>query len=180
MVGFSADSFAINTLAANGTTGFSNSFTGSFSVATNASNQLLLVYNAPVGDFVVTVLSGAVDQGAGSGISGGSAQFTGTGTLLKLGAGTLVMTNGANSYSGVTTIGEGAISITVNAPSGAAGALGSASSAVNVGTTTNAVATGFNFGAAVTNGRALTVVAGNAAGGTRTISTSFGSGSPGP
>jgi autotransporter-associated beta strand protein len=174
--GFAANAFTINTASANGTSGFANSFTGgTFSISTN-STQLLLVYTAPVSNFTVTVNSGAVDQGAGSGITGGAAQFTGAGALIKLGLGTLVMTNNNNTYSGATTIAEGAISITAASPSGSAGALGNASTPVAVGTTTNAVAAGFDFGAAVENGRELTINAGNGAGGTRAITTSFGSG----
>jgi fibronectin-binding autotransporter adhesin len=174
--GFSTNAFTINTGAANGTGGFANSFGGSFSINTN-STSLLLVYTAPVSNYTVTVISGAADQGAGSGITGGTNQFTGVGaSLTKLGAGTLIMTNSANDYTGTTTIAEGTVSINVASPSGSAGALGNAASAVAVGTATNAVATGFNFGAAVENGRGLNIIAGNAAGGTRALSTSFGSG----
>ena len=176
ITGFAADKFTINTTSANGTSGFANTFGGSFSINTN-STQLLLVYTAPVSNYTVTVNSGAVDQGAGAGITGGTNLFTGVGaSLTKVGAGTLIMTNSANDYTGSTTIAEGAISINVAAPSGSVGALGNATTAVAVGTSTNAVATGFNFGAAVENGRSLNVIAGNAAGGTRAISTSFGSG----
>ena len=174
--GFSTDAFTLNTGAANGTGGFANSFGGTFSINTN-STQLLLVYSAPVSNYTVTVASGAVDQGAGAGITGGTNQFTGVGaSLTKLGAGTLIMTNTANDYTGSTTIAEGTVSINVASPSGSAGALGNASSAVAVGTSTNAVATGFDFGAAVDNARSLNVIAGSGGVGSRTISTSFGSG----
>jgi autotransporter-associated beta strand protein len=48
--GFSADAFALNTFATNGTGGFANFFTGTFSIDTNATS-LLLVYTAPeIGD----------------------------------------------------------------------------------------------------------------------------------
>jgi autotransporter-associated beta strand protein len=48
--GFSADAFAINPFATNGTGGFANLFTGTFTIDTNATS-LLLVYTAPaVGD----------------------------------------------------------------------------------------------------------------------------------
>ena len=48
--GFSADAFSINSFATNGTGGFANLFTGTFSINTNATS-LLLVYTAPaVGD----------------------------------------------------------------------------------------------------------------------------------
>lgn len=155
--GFAEDAFTINTAANNGASGFSNSFTGAFSISTN-STELLLVYTAPSSDYDVTVISGSSDQGAAT---GGAGQFTGVSALNKLGAGTLVMTNGANSYSGVTTIKEGTLQIDVNAPSGSDGALGNASSAVIVGDAAGAADAAFNIGVAnVTNSRNLTVVAG--------------------
>ena len=168
--GFAANKFNVNT------SGFGGSLTTGTWAFSDSSGDLVLSYNAPITDITVIVNTGAVDQGAGAGITGGAAQFTGTGSLVKSGAGTLIMTNGANNYTGGTTIAEGAISINVAAPSGSAGALGNSSDPVNVGTSGANVATGFDFGAAVENQRALNIVAGNGTSGTRAITTSFGSG----
>lgn len=168
--GFAANKFNVNT------SGFGGSLTTGTWAFSDISGDLVLSYNAPITDITVIVNTGAVDQGAGAGITGGAAQFTGTGSLIKSGAGTLVMTNGANNYTGGTTIAEGAISINVAAPSGSAGALGNSTDPVNVGTSGANVATGFNFGAAVENQRALNIVAGSGANGARAITTSFGTG----
>jgi autotransporter-associated beta strand protein len=164
---FAANLFSINTAATNNTTGFSNSFTGVFSIYTTNTTNLVLAYTAADNTYNVTVASGSTNQGAAT---GGTNQFVGVAALNKLGAGTLVMTN-TNTYQGVTTIVEGAISIVTNAPSGANGALGNAITDVNIGTATNAVAAGFDIGAAnVTNSRNLNIVAGSGAA-ARTIGT---------
>jgi autotransporter-associated beta strand protein len=168
--GFAANKFTVNT------SGFGGSLTTGTWAFSDSSGDLVLSYNAPITDITVIVNSGAVDQGAGAGITGGAAQFSGVGSLIKTGAGTLIMTNGANNYTGGTTISEGAISIIVNSPSGSAGALGNSSAVVNVGTSGANVATGFDFGAAVTNNRGLNIVAGSGSSGTRAITTSFASG----
>ena len=172
---FSAGVFSINTGATNGTTGFSNSFTGSFTLTTNSTN-IILTYTAPAGSYDVTVgTNTAANQGAAQ-ATNSVAQFTGASALNKLGAGTLIMTNSLNDYTGVTTIKQGTIQINVNAPSGSAGALGNAITAVLVGDSSTNLAAGFNFGVAnVTNSRDLTVVAGTGAA-DRTIGTTIGSG----
>jgi autotransporter-associated beta strand protein len=133
--GFASNAFAINT----------SSFSASGSIGTftleDSSGNLRLVYTAPVSDYTVSVTSGSANQGAAT---GGAGQFTGTSSLIKTGAGTLVMTNSANDYTGSTTVQAGTLQIDVNAQSGSAGALGNASSAVVVGDTTAAAAAGFN------------------------------------
>lgn len=174
ITGFATNSFNLNFGITNNTGGFQNAYGGSFAISTN-TNSLLLVYTAPVSNYSVTVDAGATNQGAAL---GGTNLFTGPGnSLTKLGAGTLIMTNPLNDYGGTTTISAGVISIVVNAPTNAAGALGNASTPVTVGSASTAVAAGFDLGAAsVTNERSLNIIAGNGAGGTRSISTSFGSG----
>jgi autotransporter-associated beta strand protein len=174
--GFSSDAFSLNTFSTNGTGGFQNALNGTFSISTNSSQQLLLVYTATASSYTINVGTGVTANQDGAGI-GGAALLTGPGaSVTKIGAGTVVMTNSLNDYTGSTTIVEGGMSIIVNAPVNAAGALGSASSPVNLGASTNAVAANFNFGAAVDNGRTLNIVAGSGAGGTRSITTSIGSG----
>ena len=166
LTGFAADKFSVNFTTINGV-----SPTGTFSFS-NVSGDLILAYAGVASVYDVTVASGAVNQGAAT---GGAAQFTGSSALNKLGAGTLVMTNSANDYTGVTTVKEGTLQINVAAPNLAAGALGNASSAVIVGDTAAAAAAGFSFGAAVTNARGLNIAAGTGVA-DRIISTTFGSG----
>ena len=173
--GFASDVFSLNTVSTNGTSGFQNALNGTFSISTN-STQLLLVYTATASSYTINVGTG-VTANQGDGGIGGAGQLTGAGaSVTKIGAGTVVMTNSLNDYTGSTTVAEGGMSITVAAPSGAVGALGNATTAVNLGAPTNAAAANFNFGAAVESGRALNIVAGTGAGGTRSITTSIGSG----
>ena len=152
---FDANAFAIVT------TNFTASGTlGQFSVANNGGN-LQLVYTASITDYAVNVPSGSVNQGDAT---GGTNQFTGGRSLIKTGAGTLVMTNGANDYTGTTTVQAGTIQIDVNAPANSEGALGTSSTAVAIGNSAAADAAGFNIGAAnVTNSRDLSIVAGTGA-----------------
>lgn len=165
--GFSADAFAFNYSTLNGV-----SPTGAFSVS-DSGGDLMLLYDAPSAVYDVTVTSGSQTQ---SEASGGTNQFIGAlATVNKLGAGTLVMTNADNSYTGVTTVKQGTLQI-----DGAVGTtgntlLGQASSAVVIGDVTNNTSAAFNFGAAVQNDRGLSVVAGTGAAG-RTIGTTIGSG----
>jgi autotransporter-associated beta strand protein len=170
VTGFAANAFAIDTSAF---TGYSGSL-GSFAVGTNSSGDMTLVYSGAASAYDVTV--GASTATAQGSATGGAGQFTGAAALNKLGAGTLIMTNSANDYTGVTTVKEGTIQINVNAPNGSAGALGNASTGVLVGDNTNAAAAGLNLGAAgATNSRALTMVAGTGAA-DRTLSTTIVSG----
>jgi autotransporter-associated beta strand protein len=172
VTGFAANAFAIDTSAF---TGYSGSL-GSFSVSTNVSGDMTLVYAGAASTYDVSVgASTAANQGSAQ-ATNSVAQFTGAAALNKLGAGTLIMTNAANDYTGLTTIKEGTIQINVSAPSGSAGALGNASTAVLVGDSTTNLAAGFNIGVAgITNLRALTMVAGTGAAG-RTLSTTISSG----
>ena len=165
--GFSADAFAFNYSTINGV-----SPTGAFSVS-DSSGDLILSYTAATTVFDITVVTGSETQ---SEADGGAALLDGAlATVNKLGAGTLVMTNTANSYTGVTTVKEGTLEIATSVGSGSDSVLGNASSAVVVGDVAEANAAGFNFGAAVQNDRGLSVVAGtNAA--DRFIGTTIGAG----
>jgi autotransporter-associated beta strand protein len=168
--GFSADKFGVNFTTLNGQTP-----TGSFSFS-NVSGDLILAYTAVASVYDVTVgADTAANQGSAQ-ATNSVAQFTGASALNKLGAGTLIMTNSANDYTGVTTVKEGTIQINVAAPNASAGALGNASSAVIVGDAAAATAAGFNFGVAgITNARGLSVAAGTGAA-DRTIGTTITSG----
>ena len=168
--GFSADKFGVNFTTLNGQTP-----TGSFSFS-NVSGDLILAYTAVASVYNVTVgANTAANQGSAQ-ATNSVAQFTGASALNKLGAGTLIMTNSANDYTGVTTVKEGTIQINVAAPNASAGALGNASSAVIVGDAAAATAAGFNFGVAgITNARGLSVAAGTGAA-DRIIGTTITSG----
>ncbi|MBU3665338.1 MAG: hypothetical protein FGM15_05605 [Chthoniobacterales bacterium] len=163
---FSADAFTINTnnFSAAGTL-------GTWSVQ-DSSGNLRLVYTAAVSDYNVTVNAGTENQGQAS---GGAAQFTGSVGVNKLGAGTLVMTNSLNDYTGVTIVKAGTVSITENAPTNGAGALGNNGNTVVIGDTAAAASASFEFGAAVTNNHGLSVVAGTGAA-ERVLGASIGSG----
>ena len=163
---FTTNVFAINTnnFSAAGTL-------GEWSLEDNSGN-LRLVYTALATDYNVTVDAGATNQGAAT---GGAALFTGGVGVNKLGAGTLVMTNPLNDYTGVTTVKAGTVSITANAPTNGVGSLGNNTNAVAVGDIAAANAAGFNFGAAVTNDHGLNIVAGTGAA-DRTIGTTITSG----
>ncbi len=102
-------------------------------------------------------------------VSGGAPTLTGSRALNKNGGGTLTLDSSSNSYTGVTTINNGTLSITVAAPSGSNGALGNAASAVVVGSGSNS--TTFSIGAAVTNSRNLSITTGGVRGLATTISS---------
>lgn len=109
---------------------------------------------------------------AGTLANGGS----GAGNLVKSGTGTLILSGTSSSYTGTTTVSQGTLQVNANAPSGSAGALGNATSAVvvnNASTGTNA--TGLLIGASgVTIGRNVTVA--NSGSGTTTLGGNFASG----
>jgi len=118
-----------------------------------------------------TVVSGVISRNAGAG------------NILKTGTGTLVL-SGANTYTGTTTLRHGTLELAGNAPSGAAGNLGNATSAVIVndasttaGMNTALLMTDADGGSTV--GRAITVGSQGATttlGGTNTSGTNTFSG----
>ena len=119
-----------------------------------------------------TTVSGTISDGGASGGTGGS--------LVKVGTGTLTL-SGANTYTGLTTIFEGAINLTgsllspVNVE--ASGTLGSTGTVFNTVTNAGMVAPGFGLPAAQFG--TLTVNSYVGAGGTLALRTFLGTdGSP--
>jgi autotransporter-associated beta strand protein len=94
-----------------------------------------------------------------AGVISGAFNITESGSTAA--GGTLVL-SGTNTYSGTTTISIGTLIVGTNAPSGAAGALGNATSAVLVGATSGAPSSAALLtGGAFTIARAITVQSGN-------------------
>ena len=139
---------------------------------TNNGNNLRLTYTAPAQIYDITI---AANTTGTQSAPGGSNQLTGVGAVVnKLGAGTLVMTNTDNSYTGATTVKEGTLEIGAAVPASGNSLLGTGTT-VTVGDTTNNVAAAFNIAAAVENARDISFVAGTGTAG-RTLSTTIGSG----
>ena len=178
-----------NNSGGTGTTGKWNAFaTGAnsvaiFSAGSNATNA-----------FTVTT-SGAINNVGGITFEEGTVTIGGTGTLnlsqaatintnantatisaamagafavTKSGSGTLIL-SGTNTYTGATTISQGTLQVNANAPSGASGALGNATSAITVNNAnTGANNTSLLIGTSgVTVGRAISVA--NQGSGTTTL-----------
>ncbi|WP_171817309.1 two-partner secretion domain-containing protein [Sulfuritalea hydrogenivorans] len=96
-----------------------------------------------------------------------SAILAGSGIALnKTTAGTVTL-SGANTYTGITTVSAGTLVVGAAAPSGSAGALGNATSAVLLGDTAGSANAALLIGGAFTVGRDVTVQAGSS--GTATI-----------
>lgn len=109
---------------------------------------------------VLTGTSYAMQSGTVGAILGG------TGALTKTTSGTVTL-SGANTYTGVTSVLAGTLIVGANAPSGSAGALGNAVSAVLLGNTSGTDNAALLVGGAFTVGRAVTGQAGSS--GTATI-----------
>ena len=94
----------------------------SVTFASNGTTVLSLASLQVTNNFVLTG-NGTMDVGSNTQTNSGV--VSGAGTLTKLGAGTLVLGNAVNTYSGVTTIGGGVLRVTNLAASGANSSLGS-------------------------------------------------------
>jgi fibronectin-binding autotransporter adhesin len=173
--GFAANAFSINTGATNGTSGFANLFSGTFSVSTNAT-QLLLVYTAPLVSSVYTwnTTDGLWSDGANW---AGALAPSNTSSIVFAGASGGVSTNDSqvNDISGLT-FSNTAGSYTINGSAftnGVSGVVNNSASAQTVNNDItlggaqifNAAAGDLTFGGAVdNNGNLLNVTgAGNTA-----------------
>jgi fibronectin-binding autotransporter adhesin len=111
ITGFTADKFAINTTATNGTGGFVNDVAGgSFSIQ-QVGNDLNLVFTSasgPSSDIVFDIATGTTTT---QGQQGYPSITTAT-SVTKIGGGTLVF-DAANSYSGPTRVEAGTLSLAV-------------------------------------------------------------------
>ena len=147
---------------------------GTWSFATNATG-LYLNYEAPEGVITFTP-TGVVTQSESTATPAGDySTITGGFAVIIDGAGTLVMTNAANDYTGTTSVLGGTLRADVNAPNSAAGAFGNSITAVQVGDTSGSDSATLDIGVdGVTIGRAIEVVAGSS--GTKTVGTSLSSG----
>lgn len=152
------------------TRGFTvNAGGGEVDVATSGETLTIATGNIVTSSGLLTI-GGAGDTNITSVIGAGS------GGLTKTGAGTLTLT-GANTYTGVTTIAEGTVSVNTLDPSGGSSSLGYASSAVILGSVgpvflsytgnTTTFTRGFTLGAnnveidVTTAGETLTISSGN-------------------
>jgi autotransporter-associated beta strand protein len=106
ITGFSADKFAINTSATNGTGGFTNAFTGTFSLALSGSTDLNLVYTAGA-PAVITI---NVPSGTETQTAAGHPLLAGATPVEKIGAGTVVFDQ-PNTLTGPTTVTQGTLEL---------------------------------------------------------------------
>ena len=79
--------------------------------------------------------------------------------ITKIGTGTLTL-SGANTYTGSTSVLAGQLNVNANAPSGSAGVLGNATSAVLLGDTSGSATATLNVNGDYTVGRDISVQAG--------------------
>lgn len=128
--------------------------TGGNTYGLRFTGNTTLTANATINPTTAGVsFGGVIDDGAG-----------GFG-ITKLGTGALGI-SAANTYTGVTSILEGAVNLGIGAPSGSAGAFGMATSAVLLGNTTGSVNASMTEGT-FTVGRDIVVQSGNS--GTMTL-----------
>lgn len=159
---------AINTGTYTLTQNSSSTFTVGAGLSLSIAGNLRL--SASGGTRTLTI-AGAGDTNLSAILSNSS----GTGALYKSGTGTLTL-SGANTYTGTTTVSQGTLQVNANAPSGAAGALGQASSTVTINDgSTGSNDTALLIGAdGVTIGRTVTVA--NSGSGTTSLGGNITSG----
>ncbi len=162
--GFDPSHFTLDTSA------FVGTVQGVFALSVS-SGSLHLTYT-PAGDTVINVPVGSVTQGQTSPTP--YPILTGSGGIVKIGNGEVVITNSLNDYLGSTKINAGTASLAVDALNGSGGfgvsttpvllgnTLGNSNAAVNINT------------AGVTLGRGVQVQAGSS--GTKTLGTTITSG----
>ena len=170
--GFDTNYFRITTAATNGTGGFANAFSGTFSL-TSSNNSIFLNYAAAAGTPIYSAASGtwtnftpALYQGAAEWIFDGATGGLATNAISSASVntlGTLTFSNTAGSYTLSAASGSAgfdsasALAITGNIVNNSASAqtinlaLGFSNAA-----TINAVAGHMTFGGAISNGTSLT------------------------
>jgi autotransporter-associated beta strand protein len=126
-----------------GAQAWTNNAASLLTVANGVTNGANLLTVSGTGN---TTISGVIGNGAGG--------------ITKTGNGILTL-SAANTYTGVTSVLGGTLTLTAAAPSGAAGTLGNATSAVLLGDTTGAVNASLLTSATVTIARTINVQAGN-------------------
>jgi autotransporter-associated beta strand protein len=89
-----------------------------------------------------------------------SSVITGAGGLIKTGLGTVTL-SAANTYTGTTAIAAGTLIVGSNAPSGASGALGNATSEILLGDNSGTSSASLLIGGAYTVARSINVRSGN-------------------
>ena len=170
--GFNTNYFSINTSATNGTGGFANAFTGTFSL-TSSNNSIFLNYAGPSGPPVYAGGSGVWSTGFSPALTQGAtdAYFTGTGgtatndiasaTVNTIG--NLIFSNTAGSYTLTASNGAAgydaasALAITGNIVNNS-----SSAQTINLAlgfsnaSTIDAAAGNMTFGGAISNGSSLT------------------------
>ncbi len=107
--------------------------------------------------------------GVAAGTLVSSGNITGNFSVIKSGAGNLTLSGSANAYTGNTTVRNGTLAVTGNAPVAANGALGNSGSTVQIGDSGTAAADNLGFligntAGGVTVGRALSVTNANSSG----------------
>jgi autotransporter-associated beta strand protein len=106
ITGFDTDKFQIITGATNGTGGFTNAFTGTFSLALSGSTDLNLVYTAGA-PAVITI---NVPSGTQTQTAAGHPLLAGTTPVEKTGAGTVVFDQ-PNTLTGPTSVTQGTLEL---------------------------------------------------------------------
>ncbi|MFZ2277052.1 MAG: autotransporter-associated beta strand repeat-containing protein, partial [Prosthecobacter sp.] len=158
-------------------------FSGSINADLFSAAQLLTVQSGATFDFngngetmgaiagagTIAMTSGASITTNLAGYYVFSGKLTGSGALaVSAGTQTLVLSGSTSNYTGATSVLGGTLIVSANAPSGSAGALGNATTAVLVGNTSGAVSARLLMDTAgVTIGRNIMLQSGNT--GTATV-----------
>lgn len=151
-----------------------------YSAATTITDSSSATAGLTLGNTQTTSFTGNLTfDGAGNTVvTGPIKQSSGTAGVDKVGTGTLTLGNATSNYTGATTVANGTLIISANAPSGANGALGNSTGNVVINdssATSSSMDTSLLIGATgVTVGRNIQV---NPTGNSTTIGGSFTSGS---
>jgi autotransporter-associated beta strand protein len=160
---FNASDFAVDTSS------FAGAIAGGWGLYVSGG-ALHLTYSSGY-NLVINVPSGTETQE-----QAGYSPISGPTNVIKIGNGALVLDNSGNSYSGLTTIQQGTVSLAADALSGS-GSLGANSSVTLLGGATSGASSNATLNintAGVTDAHSITVQAGNS--GTKTIETTLTSG----